>query len=138
MTQRFGINISAKKSEILYIGRGEGDVRIEDVQLRGQRMKQAEEFVYLGSVFTSDGRYRQDIERRRAGATRSFGTLKRRLWGRRDVSRKVKMKIFNAVANSHTSAFVWSNGVGADNNRGEKIRRVRDEDVEEYHGSEME
>ena len=97
VTQKFGINISAKKSEILYIGRGEGDVRIEDVQLRGQRMKQAEEFVYLGSVFTSDGKCIQDIERRRAGATRSFGTLKQRLWGRRDVSRKVKMKIFNAV-----------------------------------------
>ena len=97
VTQRFGINVSAKKSEILYIGRGEGDVRIEDMELRGQRMKQVEEFVYLGSVFTSDGKFAQDIERRRAGATRSFGTLKRRLWGRRDVSLEVKMKIFNAV-----------------------------------------
>ena len=97
VTQRFGINISAKKSEILYIGRGEGDVRMEDMELREQRMKQVEEFVYLGSVFTSDGKFLQDIERRRAGATRAFGTLKRRLWGRRDVSLKVKMKIFNAV-----------------------------------------
>ena len=97
VTQRFGINISAKKSEVLYIGRGEGDVRIEDMELRGQRMKQVEEFVYLGSVFTSDGKFVQDIERRRAGATRAFGTLKRRLWGRREVSLKVKMTIFNAV-----------------------------------------
>ena len=39
----------------------------------------------------------QDIEQRRAGAKRAFGTLKRRLWGRRDVSLKVKMKVFNAV-----------------------------------------
>ena len=97
VTQRFGINISAKRSEILYIGRGEGDVRMEDMELREQRMKQVEEFVYLGSVFTSDGKFLQDIERRRAGATRAFGTLKRRLWGRRDVSLKVKMKIFNVV-----------------------------------------
>ena len=97
VTQRFGINISAKKSEILYIGRGEGDVRMEDMELREQRMKQVEEFVYLGSVFTSDGKFVQDIERRRAGATRAFGTLRRRLWGRRDVSLKVKMKVFNTV-----------------------------------------
>ena len=62
VTQRFGINISAKKSEILYIGRGEGDVRMEDMELREQRMKQVEEFVYLGSVFTSDGKFLQDIE----------------------------------------------------------------------------
>ena len=30
VTQRFDINISAKKSEILYIGRGEGKVRVRD------------------------------------------------------------------------------------------------------------
>ena len=97
VTQRFGINISAKKSEVMYIGRGEGDVRTEDMVLRGQRMKQVEEFAYLGSVFTSDGKFTQDVERRRAGAIGALGTLKRRLWGRRNVSLKVKMKIFNAV-----------------------------------------
>ena len=33
--QRFGINISARKSELLFIGRGEGDVRMGGLQLRG-------------------------------------------------------------------------------------------------------
>ena len=85
VTQRFGINISAKKSEVMYIGRGEGDVRIQDMVLRGQRMKQVEEFAHLGSVLTSDGKLAQYVERSRARATRAFGTL------------KVKMKIFNPV-----------------------------------------
>ena len=97
VTQRFGINISARKSEVLFIGRGEGDVRMEDLQLRGQPMKKVEEFTYLGSVVTSDGKCIQDIERRRAGATRAFGTLRQRLWNRREISRKVKMKVFNAI-----------------------------------------
>ena len=97
VTQRFGINISARKSELLYIGRDEGDVRVEDISLRGQMMKKVGEFTYLGSVITSDGKFTQDIERRRAGATRAFGTLRRRLWGRREISQKTKMKIFNAV-----------------------------------------
>ena len=57
VTQRFGINVSVKKSEVLYIGRGEGNVRIEDLEIRGQRIKQAEEFVNLGSVFTSDWKF---------------------------------------------------------------------------------
>ena len=35
VTQKFGINISARKSELLYIGRGEGNVRVEDISLRG-------------------------------------------------------------------------------------------------------
>ena len=34
VTQRFGINIRAKQSEILDIGRGVSDFRVEDVQLR--------------------------------------------------------------------------------------------------------
>ena len=97
VTQRFGINISAKKSEILYIGRGDSDVRVEDVRLRGQAMKAVDEFTYLGSVMASNGKFTQDIERRRAGATRAFGMLGRRLWGRREISVKVKMRIFNAV-----------------------------------------
>ena len=37
------------------------------------------------------------MERRRAGTARAFGIMKQRLWGRREVSLKVKMKIINAV-----------------------------------------
>ena len=33
VSQRFGINISARRSEILFIRRGERDVRMEDLQL---------------------------------------------------------------------------------------------------------
>ena len=62
VTQRLGINISAKKSEVLYIGRKEGDVRVEGVKMRGRRMKLVEEFGYLEKVFTSDGKFTQDLE----------------------------------------------------------------------------
>ena len=91
------INIGARKSEVLYIGRHEGSVRVQDISLRGQAMKQVEEFTYLGSVTTSDGKLVQDIQKRRAGATRAFGMLRRRPWGKREISLKVKMKISNAV-----------------------------------------
>ena len=56
VTQRFGININAKKSETLY-----SDVRVEDVQLREHAMKTLEEFTYLGSVMTSNRKFTQDI-----------------------------------------------------------------------------
>ena len=45
----------------------------------------------------SNGKLTQDIERRRARATKEFGMLRRRLWGKREISLKVKMRIFNAV-----------------------------------------
>ena len=97
VTPRFSINISAKMREILYIGSGENDARVEDVQLKGQAMKTVKEFTYLGSVIAINGEFTQDTEMRRTGATRAFGMLRRRLWGRREISLKVKTKIFNAV-----------------------------------------
>ena len=80
------INISARKSEVLFIGRGEGDVRIKHLQLKGHPIKQVEEFTSLGNVVTTAGKCMQDIKRRRTGATRTFGMLKRRKWGRREIS----------------------------------------------------
>jgi hypothetical protein len=97
VTQRFGINISVKKSEVMCIGRGAENLNVEDLEFRGQTMKQVEEFIYLGSTVTSDGKFVRYMERRKAGATRAFGVLRRRVWGRREISLKVKMKIFNAV-----------------------------------------
>ena len=97
VTQRFGINISAKKSEVLYVGRGPGEVRVEDVTLRGETIREVGEFTYLGSVVTTDGKTMKDIEKRRAGARRAFGSLRKRLWRRREISLRVKMKIFNAI-----------------------------------------
>ena len=97
MTQRFGIIISAKKSHILYIGRGVSDVGVEDVQLRGQAVKTVENFAYLGSMLASNGKLTQDIEKRRTTATRAFGMLRRRIWGRKEVRLKVKMKTINAI-----------------------------------------
>ena len=97
VTQKFGINISAKKSEVMYVGRGSGEVRVEDVTLRGETIREVGEFTYLGSVVTTDGKSTKDIEKRRAGARRAFGTLRQRLWKRREISLRVKMKIFNAI-----------------------------------------
>ena len=39
-------------------------------------MKQVDEFTYLGSVISSDGKVTKDIEERRAAASRAFGTLR--------------------------------------------------------------
>ena len=76
VSQRFGMNISAKKSVLLYIGRDEGNVILENIRLRDQTLKQAEEFTYVLNVAGSNGKTKQNVESRRAGATRGFGSLK--------------------------------------------------------------
>ena len=50
-----------------------------------------------GKCVPSDGKLTLDIERRKSGGTRLFGTLKRKLFGKRDVSLRVKMKVFKCV-----------------------------------------
>ena len=59
-------------------------------------MKEVEEFTYLRSVRVSKGKFTQDIERRRAAVSKALGTLRHRVWGRREVTFKVKTKVFSA------------------------------------------
>ena len=59
-------------------------------------MKTVEEFIYLGGVMACNGKSSEDIETRRAGATTAFDMFRRRLWGRREITLRVKMKILNA------------------------------------------
>ena len=47
--QRFSINKSARKSGVLFIGQGEGDARMVNLQLKGQPLKKVK------SLFTSEG-----------------------------------------------------------------------------------
>ena len=61
VTQRVGISISQKKSEVMVVGRDQEQLRVEDVELRGERLKQTEEYIYLGSAITADGRHARDI-----------------------------------------------------------------------------
>ena len=60
-------------------------------------MKHVEEFNYLGSETSSDGKFMKDIEKRREAAARAFGMLRPRMWSRTEIILKVKMKVFNAI-----------------------------------------
>ena len=97
VTQDYGINISTKKTEVMCIRRELEQIRVEDVVMRGEMLKQVEEFTYLGSVFTADGRCIKDIDRRKALAAAAYNTMDRKIRKRREISREIKMRPFNAV-----------------------------------------
>ena len=65
--------------------------------MRGQPIKKVEELTYFGTVVTSNTKNMQDIERRKADATRAFEMLRHRMWSRRETSLNVKIKVFNAI-----------------------------------------
>ena len=55
------------------VGRKQEQLRVENMELRGERLKQIEVFIYLISAIISDARHVRDMERRRTGTTRAFG-----------------------------------------------------------------
>ena len=63
----------------------------------GNKLNSVLEFTYLGSTKSSDGCIDDEIQRRMAKASASFGRLRQRLWNNHHVSMQVKGKIYHAI-----------------------------------------
>ena len=63
----------------------------------GNKLNSVLEFTYLGSTITSNGCIGDEIQRRFAKASASFGRLRHRLWNNHCVSMQVKGKIYHAI-----------------------------------------
>ena len=63
----------------------------------GNKLNSVLEFTYLGSTISSDGCIDDEIQRRMAKASASFGRLRQRLWNHHHVSMRVKGKIYRAI-----------------------------------------
>ena len=53
------MKISIGKTEVMSVGRSPENL---DITIKGEQLKQAREFKYLGSVFTEDGKLDREIE----------------------------------------------------------------------------
>ena len=61
--KRKGMNINVNKTKVMVFEREE-DVSVCDVKINDVSVEQMKEFVYLGSMFTRDGKIDADVERR--------------------------------------------------------------------------
>ena len=66
----------------------------------GNKLNSVLEFTYIGSTISSTGCIDDDIQRRMAKASASFGRLRQRLWNNHYVSMRVKGKICRAIVQS--------------------------------------
>ena len=64
--------------------------------MQDQILEQVNEVVYLGSMFSRDGRYEMDVERRFAAGNRVNGALAA-LMRRQNVSTAARLAVYNAV-----------------------------------------
>ena len=95
-SKQFGVKINIKKTEVLYQPNSTR-TREEDIMVDGNKLNSVLEFAYLGSTLSSNGCIEDEIPRRMAKASASFGRLRQRLWNNYYVSMRVKGKIYHAI-----------------------------------------
>ena len=98
VTQRYGLNISVKKTKKLITGES-SDSNAAELSLRQEAVEQVDEFVYLGSAMTNTGSSEKDIIRRISLGLYKFNELKA-VWAHREISLKTKIQIYRAVVMS--------------------------------------
>jgi len=59
----------------------------------GNKLNSILEFIYLGNTLSSNECIDDEIQRRMAKASASFGRLRQRLWNNHHVSRRVKSNV---------------------------------------------
>ena len=92
---RNDLNMNVKKTKVMIFERE--SVRTECViQVQNEELEQVNEYVYLGSMFTRDGRCESDIERRKTAGTKVNGAL-RPIMKSRNVSIPAKKLLHQAI-----------------------------------------
>ena len=89
-SKTFGLNINIRKTEMLYQPNSTR-TREEDIMVDGNKLYSDLEFTYLGSTISSNGCIDDEIQRRMAMASASFGRLRQRLWNNHIVSMQVNL-----------------------------------------------
>ena len=95
-SKKFGLKINIKKTEVLYQPNSKR-TREEDILVGGNKLNSVLEFTYLGSTISCDECIDDEIQRRVAKASASFGRLRQRLWNNHHVSMRFKGKINRAI-----------------------------------------
>ena len=108
-SKKFDLKINIKKTEVLY-QQNSTRTRKDDIMVDGNKLNPVLEFTYLGSTISSNGCIDDEIQRRMAKASASFGRLHQRLWNNHHVSIRVKGKMYSAIVLSILlyGAEVWT------------------------------
>jgi hypothetical protein len=96
VTCEWGLTISIEKTKIVVFGGCLDDNRIP-MMLRGEQIKEVDEFKYLGSVFTSDGTDTKDLDTRINKGWARFLRLKKEVWKQRGFNLNTKIHLYKLM-----------------------------------------
>ncbi|TWW59883.1 hypothetical protein D4764_06G0014130 [Takifugu flavidus] len=88
------MKISTSKSEAMVLNQKKVECLL---RVKEEILPQVEEFKYLGVLFMSEGRMEQEIDRRIGAASAVMRTLYRSVVVKRELSRKVKLSIYQSI-----------------------------------------
>ncbi|PZC85635.1 hypothetical protein B5X24_HaOG215905 [Helicoverpa armigera] len=95
--RKFGLVISASKTQILkQPARGKSADNVP-VYLSGKTLEEVGTFRYLGSLIRSDNRLESEISARIAKTAAAFGALKHRVWNSHDLKLQTKIAVYKAL-----------------------------------------
>ena len=86
-----GLVINEMKTKSMHIN----NPSVEKLKVNGNEVESVDEFIYLGSVVSTDNSAEKDIKHRINKAKGSYAML-RPIWNSREYSRKTKIKIFKS------------------------------------------
>ena len=95
-SKKFGLKINIKKTEVRYQP-NTTRTRDQDIMVDGNKLNSVLEFTHLGSTISTNGCTDDEIQRRMAKASASFGRPRQRFWNNHHVSMRVKGKLCRAT-----------------------------------------
>ena len=85
--KKWGMKVNPDKCKII-------SPDIGDIHIDGSIVGKVEKFTFLGSVVPESS---SDVKRRIGLASSAFGRLKEKIWSRKDISMKLKIRLYNAL-----------------------------------------
>ena len=89
---KLGINWGKTNTMVISRGQMECNIEVEEYSVES-----VEEVVHLGKKFSADRRMEGELNRRIASSMSAVGALQKKVFGSRELSKKAKVEVYNAI-----------------------------------------
>ena len=96
VARSFGLKVSIRKTKLMVVGQA---VHAEDrapIQVGDGEVECVDEFIYLGSIISSNGQIDAEVDRRIANASKAFAALRPAVFNDRNLSVNTKRQVYQA------------------------------------------
>lgn len=95
--RRKGMEINIEKSKVMWISKQDRSEDELNIECDGKTLERIDTYEYLGVIISSDGRIEQEVLNRVKKATTAYYGMNSTIMGKKEISNKTKLQIYNAV-----------------------------------------